>query len=158
MATPDVVAFAANPSESAALQGHKAKTPIIAGAVSGSCVGLAWIVGLAIYIYKRQRRKARARAAGLTSHRDLEQPGNIKEKYRIPPDPALAPKTIPEVAGHGLDPSTHTVDPERDAAGSSDSHTARDRTTSDSPSRKVPVGERVQSSVVQVDPPSKPQT
>ncbi|TFK53613.1 hypothetical protein OE88DRAFT_1655823 [Heliocybe sulcata] len=111
MASPNAVVFAAvNPSESASLHGHKAKTPIIAGAVSGACVGLAWIIGLVTYIYKRQRRSARARSKGLKSHRDLEEPlAVVDSKYIIPPDPAVphGPQVTEKAAGSkelGRDP------------------------------------------------------
>ncbi|KDQ57629.1 hypothetical protein JAAARDRAFT_92798, partial [Jaapia argillacea MUCL 33604] len=56
--TPTWDVFASNPSESAALQGHKAKTPIIAGVTAGTCVLLAWIIGFVIYIVRRRRRDA----------------------------------------------------------------------------------------------------
>lgn len=68
---------------------HRANTPVIAGAVSGGCVGAAWIIGFIIYFYKRHRREKRARAAGFRSHREMLDPPKKKETFVIPPDPAI---------------------------------------------------------------------
>ncbi|KAL0956342.1 hypothetical protein HGRIS_002492 [Hohenbuehelia grisea] len=80
---------AANPSESAALQGRKAKTPILAGSIIGGVMGLAWIIGFGIYFYKRIRRKRRKAeiAAGLRA--PYPKPEEPREKVIIPPDPAV---------------------------------------------------------------------
>ncbi|EGO25673.1 hypothetical protein SERLADRAFT_388028, partial [Serpula lacrymans var. lacrymans S7.9] len=51
--------FAGNPSESASLKGHKAKTPIIAGSICGTLLGIAWIIGFTAYFITRRKRKAR---------------------------------------------------------------------------------------------------
>ncbi|KZT21439.1 hypothetical protein NEOLEDRAFT_1139556 [Neolentinus lepideus HHB14362 ss-1] len=140
MASPTEVTFAANPSESAALHGHKAKTPIIAGAVSGSCVGLAWIIGVSIYIYKRQRRRARARAKGLKSHRDLEEPvADVESQYIIPPDPAVVRKPLVTV------PEKVDRDPFAENAGAClakfvDSHTMEAGPSGNASSNKAPDG------------------
>jgi len=80
---------AASPSEQASLQGHKAKTPIIAGAVSGACIAAAWVIGFIIYFYKRHRREKRARALGFKSHREMLDPPKKPEVFVIPPDPAI---------------------------------------------------------------------
>ncbi|KAI3618714.1 hypothetical protein WG66_016673 [Moniliophthora roreri] len=82
-------------SEEASLHGQKAKTPIIAGSICGAVLGLAWIIGLFIYIRKRYNRKMRKRAA-VAAGEDPEQT-NLKrhknaepaEKIIIPPDPAV---------------------------------------------------------------------
>jgi len=81
-------ASAPNPSESASLQGHKAKTPIIAGSVCGSLLFLAWSIGLIYYLMRRRRKKLRAIqvAAGVLPPKPVPQP---TEKYIIPPDPAV---------------------------------------------------------------------
>jgi len=78
---------AENPSESASLKGHKAKTPIIAGSICGALLGIAWIIGLTVYFITRRKRKAReARvAAGLEPPKEPKKP----ERYIIPPDPAI---------------------------------------------------------------------
>lgn len=68
----------------------KAKTPIIAGSVCGSVLLLAWIIGFAVYVRKRYKRKQRNRliAAGEMAPRekDVRPPA---EKVVIPPDPAV---------------------------------------------------------------------
>jgi len=89
MPTITAIIDAQSPSESAALQGHKAKTPEISGIISGSAVGLAWIIGLGIYLWKRHQRLKRARAAGLKSHRELLDPPKQPQAFIIPPDPAI---------------------------------------------------------------------
>ncbi|KAG7098804.1 hypothetical protein E1B28_000709 [Marasmius oreades] len=89
--------YAASSSEAASLHGQKAKTPIIAGSICGSVMGLAWLIGLFIYIRKRYRRKIRKRAA----EAEGKEPPALKsknvepgEKIIIPPDPAV-------ILGHG---------------------------------------------------------
>jgi hypothetical protein len=64
---------------------------MIAGIVSGTCVGIAWIVGFVIYFVKRRRRDQVARAAGFHSHKDYIFTKAIANPptYIIPPDPAL---------------------------------------------------------------------
>ncbi|KAK7035450.1 hypothetical protein VNI00_011743 [Paramarasmius palmivorus] len=92
---------AVSSSEAASLHGQKAKTPIIAGSICGAVLGLAWIIGLFIYIRKRYRRKMRKRAA-LAAGQDPEQTvtkhksksAEPAEKVIIPPDPAV-------LLGHG---------------------------------------------------------
>ncbi|KAF8894085.1 hypothetical protein BD779DRAFT_1669574 [Infundibulicybe gibba] len=91
-ATPPThaLARAVGSSEAASLKGQKAKTPIIAGSICGGVMGLAWIIGFAIYFTKRYRRKKLNRlvAAGKvppeTKEKKLPQ-----EKIIIPPDPAI---------------------------------------------------------------------
>ncbi|KAI0793189.1 hypothetical protein C8Q75DRAFT_730975 [Abortiporus biennis] len=68
---------------------HRAKTPIIAGAISGSIVGAAWIIGFIIYFYKRHRREKRAKAAGFKGHREYLGPPKKQTIFVIPPDPAV---------------------------------------------------------------------
>ncbi|EIN11913.1 hypothetical protein PUNSTDRAFT_50736 [Punctularia strigosozonata HHB-11173 SS5] len=82
---------AVSSSEAAALHGHKAKTPMIAGIISGGAVALGWAVAFVLFLYKRQKRRKRARREGLKSHRDLEVKGlpHPEMKYIIPPDPAI---------------------------------------------------------------------
>lgn len=65
-----------------------AKTPMIAGIVSGSCVGLAWFIGFIIYFYKRHRREKRARALGFRNHREMLDPPKKQEAFIIPPRPS----------------------------------------------------------------------
>ncbi|OSX66226.1 hypothetical protein POSPLADRAFT_1052894 [Postia placenta MAD-698-R-SB12] len=76
-------------SEQAALNGHRALTPLISGAVSGGAIGIAWVVGLLIYVYRRWRGHRAVRAAGLRSHRELDVPPPKPEAFIIPPDPAV---------------------------------------------------------------------
>jgi len=80
-----------NASESAALQGQAAKTPIIAGCVSGGCVALAWTIGFIIYFLKRRQHKREAIAAGYTGHKDFifDKPLPTPATFIIPPDPAV---------------------------------------------------------------------
>jgi len=78
--------FKANPSESASLMGHKAKTPIIAGSICGGLMGLAWIIGFSIYFYKRWRKKKLRRIGAVPQGEVLKKP---EEKFIIPPDPAI---------------------------------------------------------------------
>ncbi len=68
---------------------HKALTPMISGIISGSCVGIAWIIGFIIYFYKRHRREKRARALGFKNHREMLDPPKKPEAFIIPPDPAV---------------------------------------------------------------------
>ncbi|KAK1235742.1 hypothetical protein PQX77_001019 [Marasmius sp. AFHP31] len=96
--TPVFHVHAVSSSEAASLHGQKAKTPIIAGVVCGVVMGLAWIVGLFIYIRKRRRHKLRKRAAEAEG-KNLEEMKASKgseppEKIIIPPDPAV-------LLGHG---------------------------------------------------------
>ncbi|THH19599.1 hypothetical protein EUX98_g8739 [Antrodiella citrinella] len=87
--SPTVEVFAQSSSEFAALHGHRAMTPIIAGAISGGAVGLAWLVGFVMYFYKRHRRERRAIAAGYRGHREMLDPPKKPEAFIIPPDPAI---------------------------------------------------------------------
>ncbi|KAI0820040.1 hypothetical protein BC628DRAFT_934581 [Trametes gibbosa] len=83
---------AMTPSESraAALHGApRALTPILSGAISGGIVGVAWIIGIIVWLYKRHRRARRAKAAGFRSHREFLDPPKKDEAFIIPPDPAL---------------------------------------------------------------------
>jgi len=83
---------AANASESVSTHGKNEFTPnVIAGIVSGTCVGLAWIVGFIICFVKRRRRDQIAKAAGFHSHKDYIFTKAIANPptYIIPPDPAL---------------------------------------------------------------------
>ena len=68
---------------------HKAKTPMIAGIISGGAVGLAWIIGFIIYFIKRHRREKRAIAAGYKGHREMLDPPKKPQAFIIPPDPAI---------------------------------------------------------------------
>jgi len=56
-------------------------------------MGIAWIVGFAVYFYKRRRRK-KLEAAGLLRPDELKQK-EPPEKIIIPPDPAI-------IEGHRL--------------------------------------------------------
>ncbi|TFK81203.1 hypothetical protein K466DRAFT_591402 [Polyporus arcularius HHB13444] len=79
------------PSESreAALHGHRALTPILSGAISGGIVGVAWIIGIIVWLYKRHRRARRAKAAGYRSYREFLDPPKKQDAFIIPPDPAV---------------------------------------------------------------------
>lgn len=68
---------------------HRALTPMISGVVSGGTIGILWIVGLLIYIYRRYRGHQQVRAAGLRNHRELAIPPPKPEAYILPPDPAI---------------------------------------------------------------------
>ena len=70
---------------------HKAKTPIIAGSISGGCVLLAWTIGFIIFFVRRRRQRQRAREGGYKSHRDIIDfaPVPNPTTFIIPPDPAL---------------------------------------------------------------------
>ena len=70
---------------------QKAKTPIIAGSVSGACVLLAWTIGFIIFFVRRRRQKQRAKELGYKSHRDIIDfvPVPNPTTFIIPPDPAL---------------------------------------------------------------------
>lgn len=61
----------------------KAKTPIIAGAASGACIAVAWIIAL-IYFYARRHKRRQKVDAAL-----LGRGGGDAEQYIIPPDPAV---------------------------------------------------------------------
>jgi hypothetical protein len=101
-----------------AMRSHKAKTPMVAGIISGGAVALAWAIAFAMFLYKRHKGRKRARREGLKSHRDLEVKDlpHPEVKYIIPPDPAIiggmrAPgdraataATVPVPAQAGLSP------------------------------------------------------
>jgi len=80
-----------NASESASLHGRKALTPIIAGAVSGGFVAIAWVIGFIVHFVKRRQHEAAAIAAGYKSYRDfiVAKPTPNSMAFRIPPDPAV---------------------------------------------------------------------
>lgn len=68
---------------------QKAQTPMLAGAICGSLMGFAWLVGFIIYFRKRYKRKMRKRAIAAgkrEANKNKEEPA---EKTIIPPDPAL---------------------------------------------------------------------
>ncbi|KAI0746068.1 hypothetical protein C8Q76DRAFT_705992 [Earliella scabrosa] len=79
------------PSESreAALHGQRALTPILSGAISGGIIGVAWIIGIIVWLYKRHRRARRAKAAGYRSYREFLDPPKTEDAFIIPPDPAV---------------------------------------------------------------------
>ena len=62
---------------------------MISGAVSGGTIGLLWIIGLLIYIYRRYRVHQQVRSAGLRNHRELDIPPAKPEAFILPPDPAI---------------------------------------------------------------------
>ncbi|KAI0645970.1 hypothetical protein C8Q79DRAFT_1111605 [Trametes meyenii] len=84
-----VDALTASQSAEIALHGHRALTPILSGAISGGIVGVAWIIGIVVWLYKRHRRAKRAKAAGFRSHREFLDPPKKQEAFIIPPDPAV---------------------------------------------------------------------
>ncbi|OJT06958.1 hypothetical protein TRAPUB_2159 [Trametes pubescens] len=88
--SPVVDALTPEQSRQIALNGkHRALTPILSGAISGGIVGVAWIIGIVVWLYKRHRRARRARAAGYRSHREFLDPPKKQEAFIIPPDPAV---------------------------------------------------------------------
>ncbi|KLO14626.1 hypothetical protein SCHPADRAFT_903159 [Schizopora paradoxa] len=85
--TPAFVARAESSSEAAALpNGEKALTPIIAGSISGSIIGVAWIVAVVYALVKRHRRKKRYKKAGRP---DLAHEQPRPDAFIVPPDPAV---------------------------------------------------------------------
>ncbi|KAI9061758.1 hypothetical protein FKP32DRAFT_1594285 [Trametes sanguinea] len=88
-ATVAVDAMTPQESREAALHGHRALTPILSGAISGGIVGVAWIIGIIVWLYKRHRRARRAKAAGYRSYREFLDPPKKQEAFIIPPDPAV---------------------------------------------------------------------
>ncbi|TBU24506.1 hypothetical protein BD311DRAFT_799393 [Dichomitus squalens] len=89
--TPSAVvdAMTASQSREAALHGHRALTPILSGIISGGIVGVAWIIGIIVWAFKRIRRARRAKAAGFRSYREFLDPPKLKDPFIIPPDPAV---------------------------------------------------------------------
>ncbi|EIW63560.1 uncharacterized protein TRAVEDRAFT_43848 [Trametes versicolor FP-101664 SS1] len=87
--SPVVDAMTPEQSREIALHGHRALTPILSGAISGGIVGVAWIIGIIVWLYKRHRRARRAKAAGFRSHREFLDPPKKQEAFIIPPDPAV---------------------------------------------------------------------
>ncbi|CAL1707189.1 unnamed protein product [Somion occarium] len=87
MPPPTPVVLDVSASESASLHGHRALTPLLSGAITGSIIGAAWIVGFIVYFYKRHRREKRARALGYKSHREMLEPP--KKPFIVPPDSAV---------------------------------------------------------------------
>ncbi|CDO72494.1 hypothetical protein BN946_scf184980.g35 [Trametes cinnabarina] len=88
-ATVAIDAMTPQESREAALHGHRALTPILSGAISGGIVGVAWIIGIIVWLYKRHRRARRAKAAGYRSYREFLDPPKKQEAFIIPPDPAV---------------------------------------------------------------------
>ncbi|CCM01918.1 uncharacterized protein FIBRA_03990 [Fibroporia radiculosa] len=76
-------------SGQAVLHGRRDLVPLISGSVSGATIGIAWIVGLLMYAYKRWKGHQAVRNAGLRSHRELDVPPPKPEAFIIPPDPAV---------------------------------------------------------------------
>ncbi|KAJ6499131.1 Golgi complex component 7-domain-containing protein [Mycena sanguinolenta] len=75
-------------AEAASLHGHKAKTPMLAGAIIGSIMGAAYVVGFSIYFWKRCKRKKLKRRIEQGKAEPKVQP-EPKERIVIPPDPAV---------------------------------------------------------------------
>jgi len=80
--------LAQSSAEAASLHGQKAKTPMLAGAIIGSIMGVAYIIGFTIYFVKRCKRKRLKRRieAGKAEPKAVPEP---KERIVIPPDPAV---------------------------------------------------------------------
>ncbi|KAK7005662.1 kinase domain-containing protein [Favolaschia claudopus] len=80
--------LAQSSAQAASLHGKKAKTPMLAGAIIGSIMGAAYVVGFSIYFWKRYKRKKLKRQieAGTAQPKVRPEP---KEKVVIPPDPAV---------------------------------------------------------------------
>ncbi|KAI0330982.1 hypothetical protein GY45DRAFT_1322902 [Cubamyces sp. BRFM 1775] len=91
-AIPSRVVEALTPEQSRQIALHGARralTPILSGAISGGIVGVAWLIGLVVWLYKRHRRARRAKAAGYRSYREFLDPPKRQEPFIIPPDPAV---------------------------------------------------------------------
>ncbi|KAF7376289.1 Protein kinase domain-containing protein [Mycena sanguinolenta] len=80
--------LAQSSAEAASLHGHKAKTPMLAGAIIGSIMGAAYVVGFTIYFWKRCKRKKLKRRIEQGKAEPKVQP-EPKERIVIPPDPAV---------------------------------------------------------------------
>ncbi|KAH8119268.1 hypothetical protein DFH11DRAFT_434355 [Phellopilus nigrolimitatus] len=75
-------------SEAAALpHGEKALTPIIAGTISGTCVGLAWFITLVVILVKRRRRKRWYKEVGRSAEEEAK--AKTHDVFIVPPDPAV---------------------------------------------------------------------
>ncbi|KZS98294.1 hypothetical protein SISNIDRAFT_448495 [Sistotremastrum niveocremeum HHB9708] len=82
--------FASPPATSS--QGSKAKTPIIAGVVSGVGILLIWIIAGLIFWSKRKKRRSRfAMEEGRAFHSNVPPPDPVI----IPPDPAVVDGSCP---------------------------------------------------------------
>jgi len=75
-------------AEAASLHGHKAKTPMLAGAIIGGIMGVAYIIGFTIYFWKRCKRKKLHRRIEEGKAEPKVEP-EPKERFVIPPDPAV---------------------------------------------------------------------
>jgi len=84
--TPVVYAVHATATDA---NGRADEAPEISGAVVGSVIGFAWLVGGIFYLWKIWRRSRSVRRAGLKSHREMISPPPKPEEYIIPPDPAV---------------------------------------------------------------------
>jgi len=80
--------FAQTSAEAASLHGHKAKTPMLAGAIIGSIMGAAYAIGFTIYFVKRCKRKRLHRRIEEGKAEPKVEP-EPKERIVIPPDPAV---------------------------------------------------------------------
>lgn len=65
---------------------QKALTPIIAGTISGTCIGVAWLIALIVILLKRYRRKKYYKEVGKP---DKDAELNDKGEFIVPPDPAI---------------------------------------------------------------------
>ncbi|KAH9942525.1 uncharacterized protein BXZ73DRAFT_41184 [Epithele typhae] len=88
-ATSIIDALTSSQSAEIALHGQRALTPILSGAISGGLVGVAWIIGIIVWLYKRHRRSRAAKAAGFRSHREYLKPAKNEDAFILPPDPAV---------------------------------------------------------------------
>lgn len=61
-------------------------TPIIAGTISGTCIGVAWLIALIVILLKRYRRKKYYKEVGKP---DKDAELNDKGEFIVPPDPAI---------------------------------------------------------------------
>ncbi|KAG6903060.1 hypothetical protein C0995_006247 [Termitomyces sp. Mi166 len=69
---------------------EKLKTPMIAGSVCGGVMGVAWIIGFAIYFRKRYKRKMLKRK--IVEGKAIQKVKSTKildERVIVPPDPAI---------------------------------------------------------------------
>ncbi|KAG5339400.1 hypothetical protein C0989_004383 [Termitomyces sp. Mn162] len=89
-ATPTYNIFAATAVSSSVGPRQKLKTPMIAGSVCGGVMGIAWIIGFAIYFRKRYRRKVLKRRIAEGKAVQKAKPTKIpNERIIVPPDPAI---------------------------------------------------------------------
>lgn len=74
-------------SEAIALHGQKALTPIIAGSIAGTCVGVAWIIAAFVAIAKYRRKRRHYKKVGKPD--PVQEASKGHAPFILPPDPAV---------------------------------------------------------------------